>query len=479
MRRQNLLLVAYHFPPRGGSGVQRAAKLARYLPRCGWRVHVLTAGHDHHVLVDQTLLEEFGEDVIVHRVPGWEPGALAARIAGLAPKFWRKRVDRIDDEQVSRTIEDRIYWRLDRLCSHLNLPEVETLWRRSAIAAARRIIARHGIDAVVTTSPPHSTQLVGAALRSEVGIPWIADLRDPIVDNFAIESEPAGVLRWRRDVEQTVCADADRVVVTCPELRDRLIERYGVLEASKIGVVLNGFDPTDAPTAPVRETRGNVFTLSYVGSFYRAQSIEPLLSAARRFLEARPDARGRFEVRVAGSIAARQRLLVRASDSAFLRELGYVPHGEAIAEMSRADALFLMTPHNNGGRFCIPAKVFEYLGFGGHVIALVHRGTALEGMLRAAGDVSLVFHDRADELTHSLLHTYDAWAAGGRSARREPAALYPYHRETQAALYSEILQSVVAPASPRVRQPPAASHVGIKCHSCGISNDARVVEAAP
>ncbi len=148
--------------------------------------------------------------------------------------------------------------------------------------------------------------------------------------------------------------------------------------------------------------------------------------------------------------------------------------------MSQADALFLMTPTNAGGRLCIPAKVFEYLGFGGHVIALVHRGTALDGMLRAAGDVSLVYHDRADQLAHAFMRAYDAWAAGARSLRREPAVLAPYRRDAQASRYAEILRCVVAPASRRcARQTPAPSNTSIECHTSGITDDARFAEAAP
>ena len=36
-----VLMVAYYFPPAGGAGVQRTLKFARYLPRYGWRPHVL------------------------------------------------------------------------------------------------------------------------------------------------------------------------------------------------------------------------------------------------------------------------------------------------------------------------------------------------------------------------------------------------------------------------------------------------------
>ncbi len=39
---RRVLMIAYHFPPEGGAGVQRSAKLARFLPECGWQPVVIT-----------------------------------------------------------------------------------------------------------------------------------------------------------------------------------------------------------------------------------------------------------------------------------------------------------------------------------------------------------------------------------------------------------------------------------------------------
>src|SRR5689334_16001913 len=41
---KRLLMIAYHFPPYGGSsGIQRTVQFARYLPAFGWEPIVLTA----------------------------------------------------------------------------------------------------------------------------------------------------------------------------------------------------------------------------------------------------------------------------------------------------------------------------------------------------------------------------------------------------------------------------------------------------
>src|SRR4051794_9334077 len=40
---KNILIISYLFPPVGGIGVQRALSMAKYLPACGFNVHILKA----------------------------------------------------------------------------------------------------------------------------------------------------------------------------------------------------------------------------------------------------------------------------------------------------------------------------------------------------------------------------------------------------------------------------------------------------
>ena len=157
---RSALLITYHFPPVGGSGVQRAVKLARYLPASGWLVRVLTAADVRHPLTDSSLQRAVGESASIQRIRGWEPSACAARLCrpgGRARSASSRR----------ESIETRVYWRLDRWFSRLGLPEAELSWIPSAVRAARRMARRGGIDAVITTSPPAAVHLVGRAINAD------------------------------------------------------------------------------------------------------------------------------------------------------------------------------------------------------------------------------------------------------------------------------------------------------------------------
>ncbi len=61
------------------------------------------------------------------------------------------------------------------------MPDENVSFNLTAIPAAIRIVRQEGIDVVITTSPPGSIHLVGAAVKRATGVRWIADLRDSLV----------------------------------------------------------------------------------------------------------------------------------------------------------------------------------------------------------------------------------------------------------------------------------------------------------
>ena len=396
---RKLVIVTQQFPPVGGSGVQRAGKLAQYLPASNWQPHILTAAFPRYPLLDESLLDDLAPTTPVHRVAGSDPASIAGRIARLGRRVLPGAID-------WQKLDDRLYWRLSRWVGHARLHEAEQLWVRAASRAAIHLVREHQIEAIITTSPPHSVQRVGAAVARAVGIPWIADLRDPITDHFAYAPRAAAEHRHWLRLERAVVENATRVVVTCDDLAERLLDRWPGLSPGRIATITNGHDPADAPVR--RRADDGRFRLAYVGRFYREQSIRPILEAIRRLRRARLDA-ATIELHLVGAISAGDRRHLSPADAEFLRERGYLPHRAALAELADADALLWLTPRNVGGRLCIPGKTFEYLAFGGPIIAWTQRGTHAERLLAEASGVALVRGENPDELATAIAEQFDRW----------------------------------------------------------------------
>lgn len=444
-RHRNLLLAAYHFPPHGGSGVQRAFKLARYLPLAGWRARVVTAGHEHYPVLDRTLCAEY-DAACVERVLGTEPGALAMRVAR---RFTENKTGG------AGALENRIYWRLDRWMRTLPFAEMEQLWVPAAARRARRMINEHAIEAVITTSPPCATHLVGRNLRRQLGIPWIADLRDPILDNFSYRPSSERADRYFRRLESTIAREADRVVVTCPELAERLRERYRDVSAERFTTLTNGFDPADAPTLVHKPNTGR-FTLAHVGAFYREQTLGPILEAVRQLCAARPEIRDALRFRLVGTLSATERALLLPMDFSFLDPTGYVDHRTAVNEMAAADALLLTTPSSDGGRLCIPAKSFEYLAFGKHIIAYLHEGSWIDRTMRQAGNCTLVHRADTAGWAKAIESCFAAWKVGRLQQQRDRIIIEGFRRDRIAARYARVVEEAIAAMPLRNTQPVCA-----------------------
>lgn len=462
--RRRVLLLSYHYPPMGGSGVQRALFLARYLCALGWDVQVLRAGHRHHPLQDETLACSDGAlpGPVVHNVLGWDAGGAAARLSrwipGSAPRAW---------------VEDRIYWRLDRWQRRSNGAEPQHWWAGAAVRAAVHLARSGPIDAVISTSPPHSVHRAAATIARRLTIPWIADLRDPITDNFTYQPRSSAEHERWKALEREIVARASAVVVTCDDFRGRLIARFG--RGDSIHVIPNGYDETggaihaacpgssrDSKSDPARS---ETLCITSVGSFYREQSVELMRSALHQVNAGSSEPLVRW--RIIGSVSAQQQAFFKPGDARFVEQIGYVPHGEALDSMSRADLLFLMTPANAGGALCIPAKTFEYLALGRHVLGVVHAGTHLERILRQAGNTTIVLHgeDTSEALAEALRACRARHLAGRLESARDAAFVSRFTRRAVARQFSSLLDALTARSRARATwtaiggmAPPSCAH---------------------
>src|SRR3954447_19368530 len=198
-----LLLVTLYFPPSGGGGVQRSLKFASPLPALGLETHVLAPDDSKWVHADAAL--PLPTQAWVHR----------ARYVG-------PRGRRIADELHGRSGLDLALRRASTVGRRLLLPDENVTWNATAIPKAISIVRSEGIDAVLTTSPPGSVHLIGAAVQKATGVKWVADLRDSIALHAHRSSEGIGQRakqKARAGVAHLVARQADAIVPAAARVR--------------------------------------------------------------------------------------------------------------------------------------------------------------------------------------------------------------------------------------------------------------------
>jgi hypothetical protein len=156
-----VLLVTRHFPPGGGGGVQRPLKFATHLPALGIETHVL-APDVPGALPDGAELE-LPTQAWIHRV-----------------RYVGPRAGRPAERLLAKQGLARVGTQAALLGRRLLVPDENVPWSTFALPIAIRLVRREKIDVVLTTSPPPSLHLLGAAVKRTTGAAWVADLRDPL-----------------------------------------------------------------------------------------------------------------------------------------------------------------------------------------------------------------------------------------------------------------------------------------------------------
>lgn len=444
-RRPRLLIVAYAFPPAGGITVMRALSLAKYLPEAGFDVHVLAARNPAVPVRDPALLAHVPPSVALHR-------AFTPEL----PFYLRKRLWSFfspggADGEPGAPSSPPPRWKsfVSEAARRLFCPDPQVVWTPFAIRAARRIIARSRIDAVLVTAPPFSSFLIGNALkRAFPHVLLASDFRDEWLRFYLTDFEFLHSEATRRRAEQierdTVVLSDLVVAVTASSLRE-IRSRYPSEPDDKFALVHNGYDPDalrplfEQSARPPREPRQKV-VITHLGTAYRTASPAWYFQALDGLPE---EIRSRIETRFIGRISETEQRLLEARGPS-VRVLGFLPQAEALRSIAGTDYL-LLTMTNE---FSLPGKLFEYLASGKPIIALSPRGGEVDRLIAETGAGWCVPHDDPEAVRRVLEEAVRHALAGTVPFRTRLDIVERYSRPRLAAEYARVLRERLSAIRP-------------------------------
>lgn len=412
-----MLVLAFHFPPSGGGGVQRTLKHVRYLHDGGIDATVIAAG-DAFPIRDETLLAEIPASTNVVRTgvlrsPAAEEGVAAMlSLAGLPP-----------------APEANILW-----------PDLRAGWLVPAVSEGLRAIAAESPDVIYSTQPPATAHLAALVLHRITGIHWVADFRDAWTRDPLFASYGSSVPEFvaaRNSLEETITSEAKFVTVA-----DDSIDLRGLpVNGERRVTIGNGVDPADFAgeinrSRPADRSR---LRLSHVGTLHHARNGASLFQALRLGLDSgRLDA-GKLEVRFVGWATP----AVHLPNDLPITATGYVDHSEAIAEMSSASALLF---YEEPERKAVTGKIYEYLATGLPILCATapdNLGASLARQLGAGVCVDV----RDPAATAAAIAEFQgAWLDGRLRARpsvREEV-LRRFSRRDRAAELADVLRQAAS-----------------------------------
>ena len=216
---KRVLIITYYWPPSGGSGVQRWLKMSKYLPEYGWQPVIYTAENAEYPVEDPSLEKDVPPEAEVIRQPITEPYRFYKKFLGLK-KEQRVKMGFIDESGQQKGWKERLsVW----VRGNFFIPDARCWW------------VKLPVDAIISTGPPHSMHLIAMKLKEALGLPWIADFRDPWteIDYYDKLHLTKRADRKHHRLEHEVLTKADKVVTVAPD-GARLIENLGGKDVASV-----------------------------------------------------------------------------------------------------------------------------------------------------------------------------------------------------------------------------------------------------
>jgi glycosyltransferase involved in cell wall biosynthesis len=350
---KRVLIISYYWPPSGGAGVQRWLKFSKYLREFGWEPVIYTPENPEYPGHDDSLQKDIPEGITVLKTKILEPYLLYKLFTG------RKKHEKVQAGFINESKKPGISERLSTwLRGNLFIPDARRYWIKPSVRYLVKWLKGNPVDAMVSTGPPHSMQLIALGVKKKLNIPWLADFRDPWtqIDFYEQLMLTKCADRKHKRLEKQVLKNADKVVTVSPSWAKDLKSLY----EREIEVLTNGFDPEDFVNLP--EFNFDAFSITHLGSLNADRNPLALWKVLGELVKDEVFFKKNLRIRLIGKTdISVMEALKKNGLSTFVEKTDYLPHDQAL-QMAAKSALLLLpindTPNVMG---ITPGKLYEYL----------------------------------------------------------------------------------------------------------------------
>lgn len=291
----------------------------------------------------------------------------------------------------------------------------------------KKIIDADKIECIVTSNTP-SAHIMGAMIKRDIGIPWIADLADLWADvpNFF---PPNRLYKsWQRRIEKKILSQSDGISYVSESWESMMRERY---PGSRLFYSPNGFDQEEF--VPISQPKQNQpgLTFCYFGTIYGDMDLD-FLKAFVDFIKEAPSAGESTEMNILGAVVPTKRKEIESLSESCknIKMKGTLPHFDMINEIMNSD--FLVYDLGTGGKAkydTLPSRLPLYIGSGKPTIACSLPGTLADRLFRKFNcwrvmdsnkreDIKKCFHEAWSLYSSGTdLHNLKTWNSESQSLR--------------------------------------------------------------
>lgn len=387
------LIVTYYFPPLGGGGVQRMAKLVKFATGMGWQFTVITADEPGDIIArDPLLVKEIPQSAKIIRVPFSLLPNVKSRSSAFMNKsnFWKRY-----------------------LSAFLYLPDSRKKWLDSAWKPIEQELRQGIYDVVLVSIPPYSLSFLVPRIQEQFQLPVILDMRDPwSLNPYKIYPTPLHRYLDER-LERRAISQVKFGIHAYRRALDFYRQKIPNFDQAQWQVIPNGFDPDDFKelSKEALSAGKETFDIAFSGTIYsHINHPTPLFKAMAAFKAANP-VQG-AKVRFVFTGKAHINLKKLAAKFGLEKQIilhGYLPHKESLRVLNKADALcFVLDDRCKRSAFTVGGKVYEYLALKKPILALVPEEGEAADVIRQTASGVVISPQKIKEISTIL----SAWASG-------------------------------------------------------------------
>ena len=216
-------------------------------------------------------------------------------------------------------------------------------------------IIKNDINLLITTSPPHSTQLLGQRIKKKTNIEWISDYRDPYLSwDILLNMKPLNISKKiHSNFQNQFLNGSDKIIVTNSKLK----KEFSSLTNNQIEVIHNGSN-----YYPSNNFINKKFILSYFGLLNKLRDPKTLIDVLDDLLKTDKFFYENFEFHLYGDI--QKTTLNDIKNKKYLIQKttikNYIPNNKISKEIDSCSILLLLL-NNTKIQNTTPYKLFDYL----------------------------------------------------------------------------------------------------------------------